>query len=184
MSIIPISLASLDFEPGPPGEEAVELARVVDRGIRESKTIDLKQLCITPGEKVFVVFIDVYVINHAGNLIDASALAAVAALMNTKMFNYELKAGDLKIKSGYKPLPILRSPITITFAKVGEMLFIDPCLDEEKVIDARLSIAFDNNGDICAIQKGGSGYFASKQILEIAKKAKNIAENTRKKLGW
>ncbi|MGW8289540.1 MAG: exosome complex protein Rrp42, partial [Candidatus Bathyarchaeia archaeon] len=36
-----VPLASPDFEPGPPGEDAVELARVVDRGIRESKAIDL-----------------------------------------------------------------------------------------------------------------------------------------------
>src|SRR3989344_2771419 len=35
-------LASPDFELGPPGEWATELARIVDRGIRESKAIDLK----------------------------------------------------------------------------------------------------------------------------------------------
>ena len=48
-------LASQEFETGPPGEEAIELARIVDRGIRESKTIDLEKLCIEVGKKVFVV---------------------------------------------------------------------------------------------------------------------------------
>ena len=54
---------------------AIELARVVDRGIRESKAIDLKKLCIDPGKKVFMVFVDVYVLDHDGNLIDAAAMA-------------------------------------------------------------------------------------------------------------
>jgi exosome complex component RRP42 len=78
-----VPLASPNFEPGPPDETSIELARIVDRGIRESKTVDNEKLCIEPGKKVFVVFVDVWVLNHDGNLIDASALAAVAALMNT-----------------------------------------------------------------------------------------------------
>ncbi|MBQ5483192.1 MAG: RNA-binding protein, partial [Candidatus Methanomethylophilus sp.] len=41
-----IPMAHASFESGPPGEDAIELARVVDRGIRESGMIDVKQLCI------------------------------------------------------------------------------------------------------------------------------------------
>ncbi|MGE5187992.1 MAG: exosome complex protein Rrp42, partial [Betaproteobacteria bacterium] len=96
-----VPLASPNFEPGPPDENSIELARVVDRGIRESHAIDTEKLCIEPGKKVFVVFVDVYVLNHDGNLIDASAIAAIAALLNTKMPNYEIKDGELKIKQGY-----------------------------------------------------------------------------------
>ena len=74
-----VPLASPHFEPGPPDENSIELARVVDRGIRESHAIDTEKLCIEPGKKVFVVFVDVYVLNHDGNLIDAAAIAAMAA---------------------------------------------------------------------------------------------------------
>ena len=95
-----VPLASPTFEPGPPKENAIELARVVDRGIRESKALDFKKLCIKPGKKVFVIFVDVYVLNHDGNLIDASALAALAALLNTKMLNYEIEEDEVKIKPG------------------------------------------------------------------------------------
>ena len=41
-----IPLASPTFESGPPREGAIELARVVDRGIRESGALDLAKLCI------------------------------------------------------------------------------------------------------------------------------------------
>jgi exosome complex component RRP42 len=179
-----VPLASPDFEAGPPDENSVELARIVDRGIRESKMIDTEKLCIEQGKKVFVVFVDIYVLNHDGNLIDASALAAVAALLNTKMSNYEVEDGEVKIKSGYTQLPIKQHPITVTFAKIGDKLVVDPGMEEEQVMDARLSMAIDDDGDICAIQKGGTGYFTPEQVMEVAKLAKEKAKETRKKLDW
>jgi len=179
-----VPLASSTFEPGPPDENSIELARIVDRGIRESKAIDMEKLCIEPGKKVFVVFVDVYVLNHDGNLIDASALAALAALINTKMPNYEIEEDEVKIKPGYTPLPIRKHPVTVTFAKINEKLVVDPWLEEEQVMDARISLAIDDDGNICAIQKGCSGFMTPNQILEASKIAKEKAEEIRKKLEW
>ena len=179
-----VPLASPGFEPGPPDENSIELARIVDRGIRESKAINVEKLVIEPGKKVFVVFVDVYVLNHDGNLIDASALAAVAALLNTKMANYEIDGDEVKIKPGYEQLPIKRHPITVTCAKIGDKLVVDPLLEEEEVMDARISMAIDDDDNICAIQKGGSGYFEPNQIFEASKIAKEKANELRKKLSW
>jgi exosome complex component RRP42 len=179
-----VPLASPKFEPGPPDENSIELARIVDRGIRESEAIDTEKLCIEAGKKVFVVFVDVYVLNHDGNLIDASALAAVAALMNTKMPNYEVKDGEVVIKQGYTQLPMKSHPITVTLGKINNKLIVDPWLEEEQVMDSRISIAFNNEGNICAIQKGGSGYFTQKQILEAMKLAQEKAAERRKKMKW
>ena len=175
-----VPLASPSFEPGPPGEDAVELARIVDRGIRESKAIEMEKLCVEPNKKVFVVFIDVWVLNHDGNLIDASAMAALAALLNAKMFNYELEEGEIKIKPGYTPLPIRNYPIPVTFAKINGKLVVDPWLEEEQVMDARLTMTFDKEEKICAIQKGGYGYFTTQQILEAAKIAREKTGELRK----
>ena len=179
-----VPLASPTFEPGPPNENSIELARVVDRGIRESKAIDLEKLCVELRKKVFIVFVDVYVLNHDGNLIDASALAATAALLNTKMFKYEIEEGEVKIKPGYTPLQIRKHPIAVTFAKINDKLVVDPWLEEEQIMDARLTMTTDDDGNICAIQKGGSGCFTQKQVLEAAKIAKEKAEEIRKKLKW
>jgi exosome complex component RRP42 len=177
-------IASPSFETGPPDENSVELARIVDRGIRESKMIDTEKLCIEPGKKVFVVFVDIYVLNHDGNLIDAAALAAVAALMNTKMPNYEVEDGEVKIKPGYTRLPIKQHPITVTCAKIGDKLVVDPLLEEEEAMDARISMAIDDDFNICAIQKGENGFFEPNQVLEAAKIAKDKAKELRKQLDW
>ena len=179
-----VPLASPNFEPGPPDENSIELARVVDRGIRESHAIDTEKLCIEPGKKVFVVFVDVYVLNHDGNLIDASAIAAVAALMNTKMPNYEIKDGELKIKQGYTTLPMKSHPITVTIGKINGHLVVDPWIEEESVMDSRITFATNEDGNICAIQKGGSSYFTPQQILEASKIALVKAAELRKKFDW
>ncbi len=173
-------IASPTFEPGPPDESSIEIARIVDRGIRESKAIDLEKLCIEPGKKVFIVFVDVYVLNYDGNLIDASALAALAALLNTKVFNYEVKEGEVKIKPGYKSLPIHNHPIAITFAKINDKLVVDPCLEEEQVMETRLTMTIEKDDKICALQKGGNGYFMMQQVLEAAKIAWKKAPELRK----
>jgi exosome complex component RRP42 len=175
-----VPLASPTFEPGPPDERSVELARVVDRGIRESKAIALEDLCVEPGKKVFVVFVDVYVLNHDGNLIDASALAALAALVNTKMFNYEVKEGEIKIKPGYKPLPLRNYPVAVTHAKIGDKLIVDPWLEEEQVMDARLTLGIEKDGKVCATQKGGDGYFTPQEVFEASKIAQQKAVELRK----
>ncbi len=177
-----VPLASPTFEPGPPGEDAIELARVVDRGIRESKAIDFEKLCIQPGKKVFVVFVDLYIINHDGNLIDASALAALNALLNTKMFKYEIEDDEVKMKPGYTPFTLNKRPITITMAKINDKLIVDPRLEEERAMDARLTLAIDDDENICAIQKGGNGYFSPKEVLEVAEIVKSKAREIRKKL--
>ena len=175
-----VPLASPTFETGPPGQEAIELARVVDRGIRESKAIAVEKLCAIPGKKVFIIFIDIYVLNHDGNLIDASALAALAALLNTKMFKYQVKDGEIEMKPGYTQLPIRNHPIAVTLAKINEKLIVDPELGEEQVMDTRLTMAIENDGNICAMQKCGSGYFTTQQILEATKIAQEKSIELRK----
>jgi len=54
-----LPLASPEFESGPPNIDAIELSRVIDRGIRESGSIDVEKLCIEPGKKIWMVFIEV-----------------------------------------------------------------------------------------------------------------------------
>jgi exosome complex component RRP42 len=147
-------IASPDFESGPPNENAIELARVVDRGVRESESIDLEKLCLKEGEKVWEVFVDVHIINHDGNLIDAAALAAVAALKMTKIPKIE----DDKIirEKLEKKLPLSHETITVTVGKLSNKFIIDPIKEEEEVLNSKLSVAVREDVKICAMQKSGN----------------------------
>src|SRR3990170_297829 len=44
-------VAAHHFELGPPRPPSIELSRVVDRGVRESRAIDMAALCVEPGAK-------------------------------------------------------------------------------------------------------------------------------------
>ncbi|HDI02069.1 MAG TPA: exosome complex protein Rrp42, partial [Ignisphaera sp.] len=85
-----VPAASPTFEPGPPDENAIELARVIDRSLREPRVIALDKLAIIPGRKVWIVWLDIYVLDHDGNLLDASMIAAMAALASAKIPYYEV----------------------------------------------------------------------------------------------
>jgi len=172
-----LPLSSPEFESGPPGEQATELARVVDRGIRESKMIDMKKLCIRKGELVWMIFLDIYTINDDGNLIDACALAALAALKESVL--PVLK--DDKVVFGEftkTKLPLTRIPVTCTLYKIDSYFLVDPSTKEEKVCDARISICMTENDNICAVQKGGSKGIK----IEELDKAINIAKEKTKEL--
>ncbi len=149
-----LPLSCPDFEAGPPNQESIEVARVVDRGLRESKAVDVKKLCLVEGEKVWAVSVDVCTINSAGNLLDAAALAAMAAIQDARFPGYDGKTVDYRRLTDVK-LPIVRKPLSVTVHKIGEFLFVDPSVDEELVVDARLTVAMTPDGRICAMQKGG-----------------------------
>ena len=173
-----LPLSSPVFEAGPPDAQATELARIVDRGIRESKMIDLKKLCIKEKEKVWIVYIDIYTINDDGNLIDASALAALAALRECRIPKYDEKEGRTKYGEWTdKKVPITKTPITVTLIKIKDKILVDPNSKEEEVMDSRLTVAIAD-GKINAMQKGGDKGIMLDEIdsmIELAiEKAKEL----------
>lgn len=159
-------MAHPDFEPGPPREASIELARVVDRGIRESRSIDMKKLCIKENEKVWMVNIDTQVMNHDGNLIDASSLAAIVALSNTKLPAYDPETNKINVEKKTGPLPILDKPITVTIYKIGGKFVVDPTDVEEQASTSRLTVSTTADGQIAAIQKGGTEPLSLDEIKE------------------
>ena len=172
-----IPMASPQYESGPPGEDATELARVVDRGIREGNVIDTSDLCIEEGEKVWMIFIDIHVLNFDGNLIDACGIGAMTALMNTVVPASEYEELD----DDYK-LPIQHTVIPTTFTKIRNQILLDSRLEEEKIAEARLTVSTNEEGNIVAMQKGLSGTFEYENTLECIKKSKEIGEEIRQKV--
>ncbi|MDV0447291.1 Ribonuclease PH [Methanosarcinaceae archaeon Ag5] len=168
-------LASPDFEPGPPKEESIEMARIVDRGIRESHSIDLAKLCIKEGELVWMVFVDISVINDAGNLVDASSLGAIAALMTTTV------PADEKTGFPSMPLPIQDYPVGVTVVNVGGQLMLDPTLDEGQVCGTKLTVITNKEGALSGMQKSGSEALTPAQVFEMVNLGRDKAAELRER---
>ena len=163
-----LPLASPYAEPGPPSEEAIELARVVDRGIRESEMVDLKKLCLIEGKTVYTVFVDVNIMNADGNLFDATSYAVVSALRTARMKKYKVENDKVVATEEEVPVPVERTPVSVTIARIGNSLVTDPSSEEEAAMDMRVTITTDDEGNVCASQKGEASTIAPAQVLEAA----------------
>lgn len=163
-----LPLSSPYAEPGPPSEDAIELARVVDRGIRESEMVDLTKLCLIPGKTVYTVFVDVNIMNIDGNLFDATSYAVVSALLTSKMKKYSVEGDTVKLTEDVVPVPVERLPVSVTMARIGDTLLVDPGSEEEAAMDMRITIATDDDGNVCASQKGEASTITPEQVLQAA----------------
>ncbi len=174
--------ASSHIEPGPPDEDAIELSRVVDRGIRESEMLDLDKLALIPGKIVYTIFVDCSIINSDGNLLDATSYAVVAALLTCKLPIFEIQDGKVIDTDNTMPPPITTIPISITAVRIGDSILLDPTTEEEACMDARLTITTQSDGNLVAVQKGHVGPFTLNQILNSSEIARIKAEDMRSKI--
>lgn len=176
-----LPLSSPEFEYGPPRIDSIEIARIIDRGIRESRFIDFEKLCIKEGEKVWNIFVDLATINYDGNIIDAAALAAILALKIAKMPEYDKKTEKVKFgKFTDEGLPLTdHMPLTMTFYKVKDHIFVDPVREEEDTAEGRLTVEMSHSSKskeemINALQKGGEITFSSEELEVIFEQARKI----------
>lgn len=184
-----VPLASPSFEPGPPDENAIETARVIDRSLREPRAISLEDLVLVPGKKAWIVFNDIYLLDHDGNIIDASMLATMLALNIAKLPKIVSIDGDNVVvdrNSREKPLPLNLNVVTVTIGLIEGHLIVDPVLEEELALDAKLIVAVDSKGRIVGMQKIGMAGFRVNEIdyaIELAlRKARELHEFLEKAL--
>jgi exosome complex component RRP42 len=178
-----LPIASPLFERGPPDEQSIELARVVDRGIRHADCIQTKKLCIKENEAVYILFVDMYVINYAGNLIDAGGVSALTTLISSHLPEGKMNNETLEWTGNYiKGEDLINElPFVITYGKIEDTLFLDPSLPEELVCDGRLSISVTED-KITSIQKSGAATFSIDEIKLLSEKSVKIGKELRKNL--
>lgn len=172
-------MAAREYESGPPQEPGVELARVVDRGIRESEAVDLEELCIEPGEKVMTLFIDIHVLNDDGNLIDAASLGAMTALKTGFIPEYDEEEGVLNRDEKARDVPLVEEPITVTGRKIDGELLWDTTGEEEDAQDARLTVSLNEHGNVVAMQKGEKQPFTQAEVMDIVNQAEEKTQMMR-----
>ena len=179
--LLPLSHPTV--ETGPPQPHVIELARVVDRGIRESHMIDVSQLVIEKDKSVIGVFADNVVVDYDGNLFDACSYAATAALLTSKTPKWEMVDDrPTLVEGGESELPISTIPVSITMGKIGNYIVVDPNGDEWASMDARITITSDSDGNICALQKGGSNGFTQDEINQCGEISVKVGAIIREKL--
>ncbi len=179
--LLPLSHPTV--ETGPPGPAVIELARVVDRGIRESHMVDVSQLVIEKNKSVVGIFADNVVVDYDGNLFDACSYASTAALLSAKTpkWNWVDDApalADDKVSS----VPVTTIPVSVTMGKIGSHIIVDPNGDEWASMDARVTITTNSDGNICALQKGGADGFTQEEINQCGEISVRVGAKIREQL--
>lgn len=168
-------MASPSFQSNRHSELLVTLNRQLERCLRNSRCIDTESLCVISGEKVWQIRVDVHVLNHDGNLMDAASVAAISALSHFKRPEVAIQGRDVTVFSSEErdpvPLSVYHMPICVSFAffQQGTYLLVDPCEKEELVMDGLLVIAMNKHREICSIQSSGGIMLLKDQVLRCSK---------------
>ncbi|XP_077156530.1 exosome complex component RRP45 isoform X2 [Paroedura picta] len=168
-------MASPAFEPGRQSELLVKLNRLLEKCLRNSKCIDTESLCVVAGEKVWQIRVDLHLLNHSGNIIDAASIAAIVALCHFRRPDVSVQGEEVTLYTPEErdpvPLSIHHMPICVSFAffQQGTYLLVDPSEQEERVMDGLLVIAMNKHREICTIQSSGGIMLLKDQVLMCSK---------------
>jgi len=61
--------------------------------------------------------------------------------------------------------------VECTFTRLGDVVVVDPTVDEERAGQGRLTIATDEAGNIVAMQKGLVGAFSPEDVKDLVERA-------------
>jgi len=202
--IIPInvelsSLCHSRFKPGKPSEEAQVLTEHLQKIMRETSLVDLQSLVIQPGKAMWFLYIDIYCLNHDGNVFDACVMALMSALLNVRLPVAKVsESGENVVVEDPMERPIqlkLNSfPVSLSFAWMNEdFMIVDPTMEEEDLSTARMTIVLDasdekNSNRICSVWKLGGNPIPPEKFKECmqialvrAKEVKGIVNKVKQK---
>ncbi|XP_010170238.2 exosome complex component RRP45, partial [Antrostomus carolinensis] len=168
-------MAAPDFEPGRQSELLVKLNGLIKQCLRNSKCVDTESLCVVAGKKVWQIRLDLHVLNHDGNIIDAASIAGIVALCHFRRPDVSVQGEEVTVYTPEErdpvPLSIHHMPICVSFAffQQGTYLLVDPSEREERVMDGFLVIAMNKHDEICTIQSSGGIMLVMDQVLRCSK---------------
>uniref|UniRef100_A0A6B2LD68 Ribosomal RNA-processing protein 42 n=1 Tax=Arcella intermedia TaxID=1963864 RepID=A0A6B2LD68_9EUKA len=172
--------ASPEFEGKGGAQINVELATVMQRML-QGAAVDLRRLCLLPGQQCWVLYIDAMVLDSGGNLFDALSIAIRAALANTTLPTITVSKGDNQEEFELEldpdrtiSLPIDNVPICVTLSKVGKHFVVDSTLEEELCTSCRLTFAVNQKGHLFTIQKG-FGTISPVALPQLISTAQNVS---------
>jgi exosome complex component RRP43 len=139
----------------------------IQNTLEKYNVIDRRELCISAGEAVWVLYIDVYVLEHDGNLMDACFIAVLAALDNLRLPALEIVDSIVKVVENEPTTRLIlrHFPIPLSFVILDQNLLIDPNGEEEVLSNGHFTIIFNEKGKLCAFYKPGGSPITSQDHL-------------------
>merc|ERR1712000_624943 len=141
------------IEPNRPTETEVLLSRLLEKTVRRSGALDTESLCLVAGQKCWSVRVDLHVLNHDGNILDAACLAVIASLRHFKRPETTL---DGEVLTVYTPAE--REPVPLSWLE--EQLRVSSC-----------TFSLNRHGEICQVSKLGGSAVDAPLLIQCAQTA-------------
>lgn len=174
--------ASPEFE-GRGGEAvATKIRLALAKTYSSPKCFDLESLAVIPGRQVWVLYVDVLVLECGGSLLDAVAIAVKAALYDLKIPKVSVAVdenGQPEIEVSDDPfdvtsLDIANVPCMVTLSKIGQQFVLDATPEEEACAVGSLSVAVSRAGKIMGVFKGGIGSLHPENVGDVIEVARDL----------
>ncbi|EDX02530.1 exosome complex component rrp45 isoform X2 [Drosophila yakuba] len=173
-------------------QRSLTLNSLLERTFRSSRSVDLESLCVAAEQHVWCIRVDVNVLNHDGNLYDASTIATLAALMHFRRPDVTFTDDELRIytekEREFIPLLFLHYPVSVTYCiyKSSGQPIVDPTLLEENAADSVIVLSFNSYQELCSLNAGGTAPTNVRTIMQCARNAatrcKSLVDFVRKAL--
>ncbi|XP_034484164.1 exosome complex component RRP45 [Drosophila innubila] len=170
-------VAFLDEVQATHDQRSLTLNSLLERTFRSSRCLDLESLCIAVEQHVWCVRVDINVLNHDGNLYDASTIAALAALMHFRRPEVSYIDDQIRTYSERErelmPLLFLHYPVSVTYCvyKSTPQPLVDPTLLEENAADSIIVLSFNSYQELCTLNAGGTAPTNVRTIMQCARSA-------------
>ncbi|VDM63949.1 unnamed protein product [Angiostrongylus costaricensis] len=159
------------------GERGLELTRMLELVLRDSRCIDVESLCVRSHKEVWKLKVDVRILDDDGSLLDCASIAAVTALYHFRRPNVTVRPNHTLIHSEYEqafvPLNIYHMPICVSFGftKCGTHVVIDPTDKESQCLYGCLVIACNKRREVCALHQSTTLILTTATIEACVKRA-------------
>ncbi|XP_037726173.1 exosome complex component RRP45 [Drosophila subpulchrella] len=185
-------VAFLDEVQSTHDQRSLTLNSLLERTFRSSRCVDLESLCVAAEQHVWCIRVDINVLNHDGNLYDASTIATLAALMHFRRPDVTFADDELRIytekERDFIPLLFLHYPVSVTYCifKSSAQPIVDPLLLEENAADSVIVLSFNSYQELCTLNAGGTAPTNVRTIMQCARnaatRAKSLVDFIRKAL--
>jgi exosome complex component RRP45 len=75
----------------------VELNRLLEKNVKQSRFLDFEALCLRAGSKVWQIRVDLSVLNYDGNILDCANIALVSAIAHFRLPEVSIEGDEIKI---------------------------------------------------------------------------------------
>ncbi|KAL3669095.1 hypothetical protein V7S43_005479 [Phytophthora oleae] len=177
-------LCSNRFTVGRPSEEAQSIGSQLNRIIVGSRVVEMESLSIVKGQSAWKLMVDVYCVDHDGNVLDAALTSIMAALKTLKLPTTSVNEADNVVSivtdGDVTPLQVEHGAYATSFAVVDGVVLIDPTSDEEDLASAVFSLSYSTDGQLCGVHKAGGTIVAPNVMQQCMQIARRNAETLAK----